>query len=72
MRPIEWTADMIAAFLRLRRAGHNMQICADVIGVDCRTANKKARELGIAQRMNRGYIPGHVVKETSHADHHQS
>jgi hypothetical protein len=56
MNRIIWTADMVAELRKLRARGVPLYRCAERIGVGYSTAVYKARELGIAQRLNRGRI----------------
>jgi len=53
-----WTDDMIRQLRRLRARRMPLLLCAEVIGVCYPLAVRKARELGLAGRMNRGRIPG--------------
>jgi len=52
-RAVVWTYDMIAELKRLRALNTPLFLCAELIGV-CQAAVLKARELGIADRRNRG------------------
>jgi hypothetical protein len=59
---------MVARFVALRAEGRTLQTCADLIGVDCGTTlRRKARELGLNGRLNRGALPGAVVRSRSGA-----
>jgi hypothetical protein len=49
---------MLAALHTLRAAGEPLLICAEIIGVPYAAAVYKARELDLAQRLNRGRSPG--------------
>jgi len=57
---IIWTDDMLAALHTLRGQGIPLYVCAEKIGVGYATAVYKARELGLADRLNRGRVPGTV------------
>jgi hypothetical protein len=58
---IDWTDDMLAALRAMRAAGNPLLICAERIGVAYPTAVYKARELGLAKRMNQGRRPARAV-----------
>jgi hypothetical protein len=58
---IRWTPDMLAKLCELRKQAVPLYRCAEQIGVGYPTAVYKARELGIAQRFNRGRIAGAIV-----------
>jgi hypothetical protein len=45
-----WTPEMIAALTSMRRQGVPLLRCAELIGVDYKTAVYKARELSLAGR----------------------
>ena len=60
--PVHWTEDMLATLVSMRARHIPLQACAERVGVAYMVANKKARELGIAQRFNRGCIAA-VIKE---------
>jgi hypothetical protein len=49
---------MLRCLRAMRDAGEPIVICAERIGVGYLVALKKARSLGIADRRNRGRIPG--------------
>jgi hypothetical protein len=53
-----WTPDMLAKLRELRERAIPLYHCAEQIGVAYPTAVYKARELGIAQRFNRGRVAG--------------
>jgi len=53
-RAVVWTHDMIAELKRLRALDTPLFLCAELIGVCNQSAALKARELGIADRRNRG------------------
>lgn len=55
---VEWDADMLATLRGMRAKGRPLYDCSLAVGVGYATCVMKARELGIAQRMNRGTIPG--------------
>jgi hypothetical protein len=55
---IIWTPDMLAKLRELRERAVPLYHCAERIGVGYSTAVYKARELGIAQRLNRGRVAG--------------
>jgi hypothetical protein len=57
-RPMVWTPEMLAALRNLRARGTPLFLCAERIGVGYSTAVYKARELGLAGRMNWGRVPG--------------
>jgi hypothetical protein len=61
MKRIVWTADMLAELRKLRARGVPLYRCAERIGVSYPTAVYKARELGIAQRRNRGRTAGEII-----------
>jgi hypothetical protein len=50
---LEWTPEMIAALKALRAEGLSLYRCAERIGVAYPTCVFKARELGIAKRIDR-------------------
>lgn len=58
MNRIEWTGEMIASLRRLRRQGVPLLACSERIGVSHPTCARKARELGIADRISRGKLNG--------------
>ncbi len=58
---IVWDSGMIQAFKDLRAGGVPIRDCAERIGVAAGTAERKARELGLNGRMNRGTVPGAEV-----------
>jgi hypothetical protein len=51
---VAWTEEMIAALRDLRAQGAAIYFCAEKIGVSYDLAVHKCRELGIANRRNRG------------------
>jgi hypothetical protein len=51
---MKWTAEMIVTLQDMRARGAPLFLCAERIGVGYSTAVYKARELGIAGRMNSG------------------
>jgi len=56
-----WTDEMIAALRDLRQRGATLYECAERIGVCYAHTIYKARELGLAQRLNRGNVRGAAV-----------
>jgi hypothetical protein len=58
---IIWTPDMLAKLRELRERAVPLYRCAERIGVGYSTAVYKARELGIARRLNRGRVAGEAV-----------
>jgi hypothetical protein len=52
---------MIAALRDLRERGVTLYLCAERIGVCYAHTVYKARELGLAHRLNRGNVPGRVA-----------
>ena len=58
---IEWTDAMLAELHRLRGLGVPLFECAERIGVSYPVAVYKARELGIAGRLNRGRAQGRAI-----------
>lgn len=66
---VTWTSDMLAALQRMRADGTAIYWCAEEIGVDYGTAVLKCRELGIANRMNRGPRTGEQVIQETKARH---
>jgi hypothetical protein len=56
-----WSDRMLAKLQQLRDAAEPLLICAEEIGVSYETAVHKARELGLADRLNRGRRPGRRV-----------
>jgi hypothetical protein len=56
-----WTPEMIAALKAERRKGTPLLLCSEKIGVAYVQTVEKARELGIAGRLNRGPVPGAKV-----------
>jgi hypothetical protein len=52
---------MIRRLRELRGAGEPLFICAEIIGVAYATAVYKARELKLADRLNRGRRTGRAV-----------
>ena len=63
MTPIVWTPGMVDALHNLRSRNVALRECAHVIGVDHEVATRKARELGIADRRNRGRTRGEYLIE---------
>lgn len=59
---VEWTDGMVATLRSMRAEGTPLYLCAERVGVSYPTAVYKARELRIANRMNRGRKPGRLVK----------
>ena len=55
---VTWTPDMLAKLRELRERAVPLYRCAEQIGVAYKTAVYKARELGLAQRLNRGRVTG--------------
>jgi hypothetical protein len=63
---ITWEEPMITALYALRARGEPLLICAEEIGVSYPTAVYKARELGLAGRLNKGRRAGRdIVAETA-------
>lgn len=60
-KKMEWSETMIASLRSLRAEGVALYLCAEKIGVGYPTALFKARELDLAQRLNRGRRPGTAV-----------
>jgi hypothetical protein len=58
---VMWTPDMLAKLRELRERAVPLYRCAEQIGVAYPTAVYKARELGIAKRLNRGRVAGEAV-----------
>lgn len=61
---VHWTDEMVQALRKLRAEGEPLLLCAERVGVSYVTAVYKARELGIARRMNRGRNPGRRCEVT--------
>jgi hypothetical protein len=59
-RPVSttWTKEMDEALIDLRSKGTTLLECAELIGVYHQNVGVRARELGVAQRMNRGRMNG--------------
>ncbi|MGD0109297.1 MAG: hypothetical protein ABSC06_35460 [Rhodopila sp.] len=55
---VHWTPEMVQALRDLRSGGLPLYLCAERIGVSYSTAVYKAREMNLAQRLNRGRRPG--------------
>lgn len=55
---VQWTDEMINTLRSMRTNGEPLLLCSEKIGVSYPTAVYKARELGIADRMNRGRYTG--------------
>lgn len=55
---LRWTPEMVEALREMRGRKVPLYLCAERIGVGYPASVYKARELGIANRMNRGRIPG--------------
>lgn len=51
---VQWTENMLETLRDMRERGAPLYTCAEKIGVGYSTAVFKARELGIAGRMNAG------------------
>lgn len=70
--PVSWTPIMLATLRTMRGERQPIEACADKIGVSERVAGRKARELGLNQRHNKGRRPGWATtastKEPPHAD----
>jgi hypothetical protein len=49
-----WADEMIEALADLRSRGETLMVCAEEIGVSYGPTVRKARELHLARRMNRG------------------
>jgi hypothetical protein len=60
---VTWTEDMVSTLRTMRSRGTPLFLCAERVGVAYRTAVFKARELGIAHRMNRGRATGESIAE---------
>lgn len=60
--PVEWTDAMLNLTRELRQSGYNSDVCAAQIGVGRDTMQKKLRELGLNQRMNKGRTKGNHVR----------
>jgi hypothetical protein len=58
MRKLTWDDDMLETLRTMRAAGKSVLTCAERIGVSYPVALRKARELGIAERMNRSRRSG--------------
>jgi hypothetical protein len=58
---VMWTPDMLAKLRELRARAVPLYRCAEQIGVGYPTAVYKARELGLAKRLNRGRVAGEAV-----------
>jgi hypothetical protein len=58
---VTWTPDMLQALRDLRSQGVPLYLCAERIGVGYPIAVYKAREVNLAQRLNRGRRPGESV-----------
>lgn len=56
-----WCPEMLGALRSMRAAGATYRECADAIGVHEGTVLRKARQLGLNQRMNRGSTRGAAV-----------
>jgi hypothetical protein len=55
---MQWTDEMIATLRALRAKRVPPFVCAERIGVSYPVIVLKARELGLAQRFNKGRTPG--------------
>jgi hypothetical protein len=66
-RHLRWTDDMIATLRTMRAEGEALYWCAIRIGVAYPTCVYKARELGLADRMNRGARPATKVLQEARA-----
>jgi hypothetical protein len=62
---IQWTDEMVAALRSMRATGTALYLCAERIGVTYATCVYKARDLGVANRMNSGRLTGekHVIAQ---------
>jgi DNA-binding protein Fis len=60
--PVEWTEPMLKLIKELRKSGYNSETCAAQVGVGRDTMQKKLKELGLNQRMNRGRTKGNHVR----------
>jgi len=58
---LTWTDEMTTALRNLRQSGLPLYECAERIGVSYKLTVYKARELGIAHRLNHGNVPGSVA-----------
>jgi hypothetical protein len=59
---VHWDEGMLATLRAMRSQGHTLYVCAERIGVCYPHTVYKARELGIANRMNRGQRPGLKIR----------
>lgn len=55
---IKWTAGMVTTLIDMRLQNEPIAVCAGALGMAVETAGKKCRPLGIADRRNKGSIPG--------------
>jgi len=60
---VRWTPEMVAALHRLRAEGVPLYYCAERIGVGYPTVVYKARELGLAKRLNHGRKRGEAAAD---------
>lgn len=58
---IRWSTQLVDTLTQLRSEGLSIEECADHLGFDAGVVHRKAQELGINGRMNRGYIRGSTV-----------
>jgi hypothetical protein len=56
-----WTPSMVEALRKMRAGGTAIYWCAFDIGVSYKAAVLKCRELGIADRRNRGRTTGEAI-----------
>jgi hypothetical protein len=59
---IAWSGDMIAKLVSMRGAGRPLDECAHAIGVCYSVTRRKAAELGLNGRLNRGRVRGSHVE----------
>lgn len=58
---VEWCTEMLTTLRAMRARGEPLYLCAEKLGIGYATTVYKARELGLAQRMNAGRRPGTEV-----------
>ena len=58
---IRWTELMVTTLRAMRERGESLDECASAIFVSEPSAMRKARELGLAGRMNRGPLRGTLI-----------
>lgn len=59
----EWSEPLTKTLRDMRDKGDNLDIIAERIGVDRAVVHRRARELGIAGRLNHGRKTGRQVME---------